>query len=884
MSIFSKIIFQFLGLAFFFCSPFLISPVIANETISEVHQEKDHVQVIEHDNDHTNSSPLFFIIIAVIIGALTRFALQKSALPFTVVLLIIGLFLGVLSRLNYFDIYEIGSFIKIDFSFFDQSIDWAANIDPHLLLYVFLPILIFEAAFAMDVHVFKKSFSNATLLAVPGIIVAIALSAGFVILINKLGIGLGKWDWPVALLFGAVISATDPVAVVSILKELGVSKKLGTLIEGESLLNDGTAIVIFMVIFAGLTGSTEVGSPILEFFRVSFGGVIVGLLIGWIIIGWVKRVFNDIFVEITAIIGAAYLVFFVAEYFLHVSGVLALVAFGLLLASYGRTKISPEVQHFLHQFWELSAFIANTLIFIIVGVVIAKRTVFGWQDVVLLGIVYIGVFVVRAVVIGMFYPTMRKLGYSLSKKDAYVLWYGALRGVIGLALALIFVDSEMIDKEIRDQFLFLTAGIVTLTLLINATTIKLLVNKLGLTKVSPAKEHSQEQVKQYLLQSSEKAIMRLKEDRFLVRSNWETVRGFLPKHKISNELSADYSAEMLAESRRRILEKEKSSYWRQFKDGLLGDEAFRILIGDINQALDSEGKISERNDLENLLNTNSLLKKTQNLPLISRFVKPIFFEKLTTSFDSAKGFIAAQDDSLKLLESMYRQAKEIEKPKLKSIEDEINENKIQGMTFLRNLGKEYPEIYNAISTREAIRSMLNFEKHTIERLLKRGRITDNEAEGLISDVEIRMKTLRDNPHTSDISDTKHLLMEVPWLNNLDHITFNKISERFQSKVFSPGDVLVTEREIEDGMYIIIRGTANVSIKGESIDLLGPGSAFGELASLNNNKRAATVTADSPLTTLWISSNELKNIVEEFQEVKDKVWTLTGKRYAFYLLR
>ncbi|MDF1672434.1 MAG: cation:proton antiporter [Vicingaceae bacterium] len=851
-----------------------------DESLNQSHSENSEVHAEEH---HTDTSPLFFIIIAVIIGALTRFTFQKSIIPFTVILLLIGIGLGVLGRLNYLDIYEIGS-STIDFTFLDKSIHWAANIDPHLLLYVFLPILIFEAAFAMDVHVFKKTFTNATILAVPGIIVAIVLSALMMVGLNYLGIGVPKWNLTISLLFGAVISATDPVAVVSILKELGASKKLGTLIEGESLLNDGTAIVIFMVIFLGLTGAGVDNSPILEFVRVSFGGIAIGLIVGFIIIKWIKKVFNDALVEISAIVAAAYLTFFMSEHFFAVSGVLALVAFGLVMASAGRTKISPEVQHFLHEFWELAAFIANTLIFLIVGVVIAERTVFTGNDVLILFIIYIGIFIVRAIVMMLFYPAMKRIGYGLDRKDAIVAWYGALRGAIGLALALIVAGSDAIDKEIRDQFLFFTAGIVTLTLLVNATTIKALVNSLGLTKLSPAKILAINNANQYVKQSTEKTISQFKSDRYLRRANWKAVKNFLPEHDNLDIEVKEINA--VAESRTRILEKEKSSYWHQFKDGLLGDQAYQILTGDINDVLDSKGvtSLSERGDMENLLKTPAFLTKALNYPIVGKVAKQMFFERLTTSYDCAKGFVNAQEESIKLLESMYRAADDQETKNLKIIEEEINANRIEGLTFLRNLGKEYPEIYGAIATREAIRTMLNYEKHTVERLLKRGRISGSEADKMIQDIESRMKVLRDAPPVFELPDSEELLAEVSWLKDVDHASFHKIAKQFISKVYNAGDVLLTEDKVEDGMFIVVRGNIKITIKDELIDMLGPGNTIGEVAALNDNQRTATVTAESPLTVLWISSNKLKKLVAEYESVGKTIWNITAERYGFYLLR
>ena len=311
-------------------------------------------------------SPLFFIIASLFIGIFTKKFLKKIPIPFTVILLIIGLILGVLDRFEWIE----------NLKLLKNSIFWAGHIKPEIILYVFLPTLIFEAAFDLDVHTFKKSFWNAFLMAVPGIIVAICISAAMAMGIKYLGIGFGNWDWYVSLMFGSVICATDPVAVVSLLKELGGGKRLRTLIESESLLNDGTAIVIFMVFFSIITGTAiddNFSHPLLDFLIVTLGGAAIGAAIGFLTLALFKTVFNDALFEITAIIGSAYLTFYIAES-LHWSGVIGLVTLGLLMAGRGKTRISPEVGHFLHEFWVLAAFIANTLIFIIVGVIIAHKT------------------------------------------------------------------------------------------------------------------------------------------------------------------------------------------------------------------------------------------------------------------------------------------------------------------------------------------------------------------------------------------------------------------------------------------------------------------------------------------------------------------------------
>lgn len=853
---------------------------------SQPNHEEHHA---EEGGHHTSMAPLFFIILAIILGAATRHFLQKSPLPFTVMLLIFGLIAGLLTRLGVFDIWNLG-FIEIDASIVSRSIEWAANIDPHMLLYTFLPVLIFEAAFAMDVHTFKKSVTNAVILAVPGILVALCLTAAIMMGLQYLGFGLSLWNWSIALMFGAVISATDPVAVVALLKDLGASKKLGTLIEGESLLNDGTAIVLFMVFFTTLTGEASGNSPILEFFRVSFGGILVGGAVGYVSINWLRKVFNDALVEISVIVGAAFLTFFVAEHFFHVSGVLALVTMGLIMAGIGRTRISPEVGHFMHEFWDLAGFIANTLLFVIVGVVIAERSVFSLQDFIILGIIYIGIHIVRAIVIFMFYPIMKRVGYGLSQKDAYVVWYGALRGAIALALALIVagVDDRFIPAEIKNQFLFYTAGIVALTLLINATTVKLLIGKLGLTKPTPEKLIMMKNAMEYLENSTERALEKIKKNRYTKQANFEKVAEYLhQQHLEIDEDEIDLGTNpSIFETRRRILEKEKSSYWSQFKEGMLGASAVNKLTEGINEIIDSGGmkSLSDRKDLEQEWKTPALLGKLQSMNFLRRFAQRFFFGRLAVSYDSAVGFVVAQEESLKLLESMILSAKDDkERKNLELIENEINENRIHGLTFLRNIRNSFPEIYTAVSTRQAIRSMLNSELHTVERLVSRGRINSGEAEKMIYSIEARMKKLNESPPALDIPRSLEQLRKIQWFKDLDEQTFEAVADLFQSRIFSVDQPLVRIDGKEEGLFVIIRGKVKVIIGSKVLDILGPGNVIGEMSIITDNPRCATVTAESPVTTLWLSYMNMQKAKKLLPDFEERLWEFAGSRFVENML-
>lgn len=849
------------------------SPVTYSATANPPGEE--HSAGEKKEEHEGGMEPLFFVIIALIVGAATRHFLRKSPLPYTVMLMIIGLLAGVAARMHYFH----------NFHSFDKAIDWAGNIDPHLILFVFLPTLIFEAAFALDIHTFKKSVANAAILAVPGIIIALGLTAGLMVGLHSAGIiDWGVEHWAIALMFGSVISATDPVAVTALLKELGASKKLGTLIEGESMLNDGTAIVFFMVFYLPLAGMAGDSSALADFVRVSFGGILIGLIIAAVSVAWVKRVFNDAMVEISVIVCAAYITFYIAEGFLHVSGVLGLVSLGLVMAGAGRTRISPEVEHFLHEFWELAAFIANTLIFIIVGVVIAQKAVFSAGDFIILGIVYAGVHVIRALMIIVLYPFMRKTGYGLPVKDGIVLWYGALRGAIALALALVVagVDDKYISAPVKSQFLFLIAGTVLLTLLVNATTIKFLLRKLGMTEIPAVKKLMMSNVFRFVTGDTESALNILKGDKFMSGANWNSVRDFLPRPKMPQISEAELaSMDTTAESRRRILEKEQSSYWNQFKDGLLGATAVQRLSQGISEMLDHGGRIplSERKYLDHLWATPKILSSLQTIPVLNAFTRTAFSERLSMSYDIAKGFIVAQEEVGKLVKSFASQGMESSSAGVAAIEEEINHNRIRGLTFLKNLREAYPEIAAAIETKQAIRSVLNHERNTIKKMQKDGRIDADEAASMVSDVEKRMQKLMFQPTAIKLPDTVQLLQEITWLQGLDDSTFAKVLNLAQSKNYSSGSRLMEQGDAGDGMFIIARGTVKVTVGNFLVDILGAGSVIGEMAVLLGVPRTATVTAESPVTALWLASSGMREIMKDSKTLEEQLWKTAGTRFC-----
>jgi NhaP-type Na+/H+ or K+/H+ antiporter len=305
----------------------------------------------------------------------------------------------------------------------------------------------------------------------------------------------GEFTWIHSLLFGSIISATDPVAVVALLKELGASKRLSTLIEGESLLNDGTAMVVFAVILEMAHG-VEMGpvEVVGMFCRLSLGGPILGVLGGIICSYILSKIHNNAVLEVNTTIFISYLIFYVAENTaVHVSGILALVSLGLYMTKSGKTRISAESEHSVHHVWGYVGFMAENIIFILTGIIMGQRAthdnVIGGKDFALLIGTYLGLHVIRFLSIIIFWPFLKSLGYGMTFSQVLLCSYAGLRGAVGLSLALIVSNDTKLPKYCRDVILLHVGGVALLTLLINATTTSWVVKKLGLTRQSDIKKN-----------------------------------------------------------------------------------------------------------------------------------------------------------------------------------------------------------------------------------------------------------------------------------------------------------------------------------------------------------------------------------------------------------
>ena len=664
---------------------------------------------------------LIFVVFSLLIGAVLKALMRSSRMPYTVILLLVGIGIGAINHFFFADTQNV----------FSTMIHQVGEIDPHLILFLFLPTLIFESAYSMEPHLFFRILPQIALLAIVGLIISMVLSAFAVH-------WLLSWSIGASLLFGALISATDPVAVVALLKEKSSRKRLETLIDGESLLNDGTAIVFFTLFYGFALGTTtEVHSlgVVAEFVWVVSAGLAIGVVIGWLSLSMIGKLINQPLIEITVSIASAYMTFFIAEYF-HVSGVVALVALALMYSTLGRTRISPEISHFLHQFWEMLSYLANTLIFLIVGIVIISHTKFDTPELWgMLLLLYVFLMIIRGVSVVMLMPILERIGVGITKEKATVVIWGGLRGAVSLSLALSLAQDTNMPAALREQILFLTAGIVFLSIVINGSSMEWLLQKLHLDKLPAAKELSVRKAQHEINEQMQSFFKTLRHNPFFDKVKFDSLDVLLNKEKKLSEKVEQEDMEVAF--MRRLLEIERSDYWRQFEEGHIGRQATFILSRSIEQALDNTPQITPRPILEELFGAHTAPKWMNSVPFMRGYVSDWRFTYLSLSYDVARGFITAQDE----IELYVRELQPSQESGDK-IRDMIEKNRSMTFSYIHHIAKEYPELITQLQSKAAKRLLLNHERSLIWQMEHEGVLENAEAQHLIDNIEAKMRSNR----------------------------------------------------------------------------------------------------------------------------------------------
>lgn len=425
-----------------------------------------------------------FVLMLISVG--TYFVAERIRIPYTVLLVLVGTLLIPLS--------------KIPFFHFIQSF----QLTPELLFFVFLPVLIFESAYNMSLRALTDNIRSISWLSIVSLLLSTFFVAGVLFFVLR-WIGFPV-PFLVTLIFGALISATDPVAVLALFKEYGAPKRLALIFEGESLFNDGTSLAVFLIVLdialKGFHGVESILEGVFMFSTMVIGGIGFGLLMGFVFAKLIEKVRDNEHIEITLTMLMAHLTFLLTEIIsrhliiggqeIRFSSIIATVMASMVIGNYGRYKISPRVEEYMERFWGYFAFVANSLVFILMGLLFAGLPIHFDQFFVPIGATMLVVAFGRAFSV---YPIVALVNYlkkeaPISRSWQHLLSWGSLRGALAVTMVLLIPEDLSIPGweysfSVQEFIAALTIGCVYFTLLVKATTIGKLIQYFKVDQLTP---------------------------------------------------------------------------------------------------------------------------------------------------------------------------------------------------------------------------------------------------------------------------------------------------------------------------------------------------------------------------------------------------------------
>ena len=796
-------------------------------------------------------------IMLVVMGLLTVSMMAAAIcnyipVPYTVFLVILGMFLGSLAR------QDIGLNFLLDF-----------QLTPDLVLYLFLPVLIFESAINLDARSLMKDIAPILVLAIPALVISTTI------------VGLGLWfieDFNIiyALIFGALISATDPVAVISLFKELGAPHRLTVLVEGESLLNDATAIVLFNILLGisiwGQFGVFDFYVAVAEFLKVFFGGLGVGIIIGIVTSELLNRIHANISGYLIMSIVVAYSSFAISEHVMHLSGVMAVVSSAITLGLLGANRIPQREKETVDETWDILALVCNSLLFLLVGLSVDVSLLFSHLDTIFVAIVL--VLVARAAGIYTLVPSAVSIFNlpNISMREKHIMWWGGLKG--GLAIAIVLsIPTTMPGRE---TLIYVTLGVVIFSLLVNASTVRPLMRKLGFDKFTDQEEIELQHGLKQSFSQAENILKIFKKANIIPRSTKKIIQEKTKKiFEVSESTSDTYTKTHYVKVTALRMEMKELKY--------LYDIGFLQYYTYMNMKilLQRESDNLELNEKKNA-EKNATIKQSPFIRLEKSIIKQLREHDFASSFLSRYQYLRFSQTLQRNIAGLLICKKVMEKiDSLDDVEGKIKKNIInqykqrhdRRKERLEDISANFPEFYERYETRLFEKVSLNAADFFIREAY------NNSEFGAKIFVNIKKRiddAINELPKITDsipVLQPREMIAMVPLLQGLSDKLIDQLSNRAKELTFLQGDLVIEQGEKGDSLYIINHGELTI-YKTENIDKpiaeLKSGDFFGEMALLGEQVRTANVKVNKPTSLLRLTRKDVLLMAENEPELKNRL--------------
>lgn len=738
----------------------------------------------------------------------------------------------------------------------------AFEVPSETILVVFLPVLLFETALNMNVRGLFNDVAPILLLAV----VAVFICTVFV------GWGVSffsGYSLAVCLLLGSIVATTDPAAVVSIFKEVGAPKRLTTIVEGESLLNDAAAIALYTVMIGiashSATHTWGSGELLLSFAQLLFGGAASGYLFGRLACAALPLLRGWPTAEISLTVAVAYIAYIIPEHYFGLSGVVSTVVSGLVVTSVGRTRMTPETFFALSQSWRQFGFWASSLVFLFAAMMIPRLLAHAtWHHLLVVLVAVLAALAARAVTVFGLLPLLTAaVGTRVDNRYKAVICWGGLRGALSLALALAVTEHDMLSDDIGHFVAIIATGFVLTTLTVNGLTLRPLLNLLELNKLSSLERALRNQAVVITTTELQKETKRIAVDEQISRQARVRIDEVFDASVLgvtdmqiahfSDDQRLRLGLSMLAARQSELIYR---GLGEQGFDRVIAERLLSISEG-MEDAVKADGKQGFDRAVSRSLEYPRTFKLVMRLhqflgfqawlgrELGHRFVELVAWRwvirRLIAFADQQirpmLGDVAT-DDILGALRSW-----------LASVEESLQALRLQYPSFAEWLEQSYLG-----------RLARTLERARYRKLLDESVITGEVYDDLVVQLERRWDFLNSQPPLDVELSPVDLAHRVPLLADLPDDTLRKLTRKLRTRLALPNELIQSPTKSNPALYFVASGAVSMLLPDNTHVELGSGEFFGELYLLNQEAEQFEVRSLGYTKLLELSARDFKSLL------------------------
>jgi CPA1 family monovalent cation:H+ antiporter len=791
-------------------------------------------------------------------------------IPYTLLLSVVGALLGYLVHAHAWAPAWLGDYLEVLRAF---------EVPSETILVVFLPVLLFESALAMNVRRLLSDITPIMLLAVVAVFIC-TLFVGFsVSLITSYGIAA-------CLLLGAVIATTDPAAVMGIFKEVGAPKRLTTIVEGESLLNDAAAIALFSVLLGIASHSADAtwgaGNLLKNFAYLLFGGAIAGYLIGRLACAALPLLRGWPTAEISLTLATAYVAYIVPEHYFDVSGVVSTVVAGLVVSAVGRTRITPTTFYAMAESWRQFGFWASSLIFLFAAMMIPRLLVHAtWQHIAIVLVMMLAALLARVVTVFGLLPLLTAaVGTKIDNRYKTVICWGGLRGALSLALALAVTEHGALDPSVSEFVAIGATGFVLATLLVNGLTLRPLIRLLDLDKLTMNERALRNQALALTVSDLQQETERIAVDEQISRQARQKINAIFETSVHSNEdihLHAFSESERIGLGLSMVAKREFELFFQGLRDqGFDPKTAERLLAMSerTEDAIKSHGLAGFRQAmlqglgypktfrpllyLHQFLGVQALLGRV----LSQRFVELVGIRWVT------RRLLTFSDKQIRAMigDSATQAIRSALKERLGLVEENLQAMRLQYPRFAEWTEENYlGKLARAL------------ERGRYRQMLSDSIITGEVYDALIEQLEQRWHLLEQQAPLDMELSPNELIHRVPLLSALPDQAARLILKSLKTRLVLPNELIQGQQKPNRSLYFVASGAVSVLLPDATHIELGSGEFFGELYLLKQDTSVFEVRSLGYTKLLELSAREFKSLLTKNDDIRQAIEGVAAER-------